>query len=72
MMLTLDRFAKKKPPVINVLNKTARYKITVVFRTKTSLRLTRPIGRGGGGKVVVYKTGWVGEGMVLHLYHKYK
>ena len=34
-----------------MLNKNARYKITVVFMTKTSPRLYRP---GGGGKVVVY------------------
>ena len=31
MMLTLDRFAKKNPPEINVLNKNGRYKITVGF-----------------------------------------
>ena len=61
MMLTLDLFAKKNPPERNVLNKKSRYKITVVFRTKTSPRLYMPI-RGGGSKVVVCKTGWVREG----------
>ena len=46
-----------------MLNKNARYKTTEVFRTKTSPRLYRPIAReGGGGKVVVCKTGWLGEG----------
>ena len=44
-----------------MLNINARYKITVVFRTKTSPRLYRPI-EGGGGKVVVCKTGWLWEG----------
>ena len=56
MMLTLDRFAIK-PPEINVLNKNARFKITVVFRTKTS---PRPIDGGGGQSGSLQN--WLGGG----------
>ena len=55
----------QKTPEINVLNKYARYKITVVFRTKTNPGLYRPmggqsgslqnwLGGGGGGTTCTY------------------
>ena len=59
-MLTLDRFAKKNPPEINVLNKNARSKITVVFRTKTSPRLYRPVGGWGQSGSLQNWLGWGG------------
>ena len=68
-MLTSDRI-KKKQHEINMLNKNAARNnkmTTVVFGTKTGPGLY--IGKGGGGNVVVCKTGWVGEGAVLHEQH---
>ena len=47
-----------------MLNKNSRYKVTVVFRTKTSPRIGLWGGGGGGGKVGIFKRGGGGGGGV--------
>ena len=69
MMITLDRFAEKNPPEINALNKNSRYNIIEFLGRKQAQGC---IGLWEGGKVVVCKTGWVGEGVVIYLYSKYR
>ena len=69
MMLTLDKIAKKAPPGTNMLNKNARNnKMTIQSLWFLGRKEAQScILRGWGVKVVVCKTGWVGEGVVLHV-----